>query len=150
MGYQLGLLQTTYYGATLAQHLIQTEYRVSSLSKVWQTLSNFCRTKLKLPYQIDSDTALLPYPNHQLGSAHDSRLSFLSVLPWNEDNSLWLGASLDFSSSLPTISWSSVPKSSQCFLCGRRFLQTRNHIKGWIVCVVSTHTQTGYYWSEVK
>ena len=41
-----------------------------SSTKVRQTLSNFCRTKLKLPYQIGSDTALLPYSIHQLGSAH--------------------------------------------------------------------------------
>ena len=53
----------------------------------------------------------------------NSRLCFLSALPWNEDNSLWLGASREFSPSLPTISWS-LPKSSQRFLCGRRFLQT--------------------------
>ena len=30
-----------------------------------------CRTKLKLPYQIDSEAALLPYLIHQLGSAHE-------------------------------------------------------------------------------
>ena len=30
-----------------------------------------CRTKLKLPYQIDSMAALLPYLIHQLGSAHE-------------------------------------------------------------------------------
>ena len=66
----------------------------------------------------------------------NSRLCFLLVLPWNEDNSLWLGDSREFSPSLPTIS-GSLPKSSQCFLCGRRFLQTWNHTKGWIVRVVS-------------
>ena len=69
----------------------RVEPRLSS-TKVRQTLSNlhgkkygllrlekpsvnfpkrFCRTKLKLPYQIDSDTALLPYLIHQLGSAHE-------------------------------------------------------------------------------
>ena len=31
----------------------------------------FCRTKLKLPYQTDSDAALLPYLIHHLGSAHE-------------------------------------------------------------------------------
>ena len=31
----------------------------------------FCRTKLKLSYQIDSDAALLPSLIHQLGSAHE-------------------------------------------------------------------------------
>ena len=39
-----------------------------------KTLSNltlFCRTKLKLPYRIDSDADLLPYLIHQLGSAYE-------------------------------------------------------------------------------
>ena len=30
-----------------------------------------CRTKFKLPYQTDSDAALLPDLIHQLGSAHE-------------------------------------------------------------------------------
>ena len=42
-----------------------------SLTIVRQTLSNFCHTYLKMPYQIDSDAALLPYLIHQLGWAHE-------------------------------------------------------------------------------
>ena len=34
-------------------------------------LNDVCRTKLKLPYQTDSDAALLPNLIHQLGSAHE-------------------------------------------------------------------------------
>ena len=34
-------------------------------------LNDVCRTKLKLPYQTDSDAALLPDLIHQLGSAHE-------------------------------------------------------------------------------
>ena len=34
-------------------------------------LDDVCRTKLKLPYQTDSDAALLPNLIHQLGSAHE-------------------------------------------------------------------------------
>ena len=33
--------------------------------------NDVCRTKLKLPYQTDSDAALLPNLIHQLGSAHE-------------------------------------------------------------------------------
>ena len=34
-------------------------------------LNDLCRTKLKVPYQTDSDAALLPDLIHQLGSAHE-------------------------------------------------------------------------------
>ena len=34
-------------------------------------LNDVCRTKLKLPYQTDSDAVLLPNLIHQLGSAHE-------------------------------------------------------------------------------
>ena len=34
-------------------------------------LNDVCRTKLKRPYQTDSDAALLPNSIHQLGSAHE-------------------------------------------------------------------------------
>ena len=34
-------------------------------------LDDVCRTKLKLPYQTDSDAALLLNLIHQLGSAHE-------------------------------------------------------------------------------
>ena len=34
-------------------------------------LNDVCRTKLKLPYQTDSDAALLLNLIHQLGSAHE-------------------------------------------------------------------------------
>ena len=34
-------------------------------------IKDLCRTKLKLPYQTDSDAALLPVLIHQLDSAHE-------------------------------------------------------------------------------
>ena len=62
-----------------ARQLIQTAHRVSSLSQVGQKFDRpcrterFCRTKLKLLYQINLDAALLPF--HQLGSSQEWRAS---------------------------------------------------------------------------
>ena len=83
----LGLLQTPYFScaepnwisSTLERRWRDIWFRRRTVCrtyvkfdkfKVRQTLSNLTlfRTKLKLPYQIDSDT---PYLIHQLGSAHD-------------------------------------------------------------------------------
>ncbi|CAH3026559.1 unnamed protein product [Porites evermanni] len=47
MGYQLRLVQTPYYGATLARRLIQTEYRVSSLSKSALILAHHFRPSVE-------------------------------------------------------------------------------------------------------
>ena len=66
---------TSDFRATLARQLIQTAHRVSSLSQDGQKFDRlcrterFCRTKLKLLYQINLDAALLPF--HQLGSSHE-------------------------------------------------------------------------------
>ena len=70
---------TSDFGATLARQLIQTAHRVSSLSQDGQKFDRlcrterFCRTKLKLLYQINLDAALLPF--HQLGSSQEWRAS---------------------------------------------------------------------------
>ena len=66
---------TSDFGATLARQLIQTAHLASSLSQDGQKFERlcrterFCRTKLKLLYQINLDAALLPF--HQLGSSQE-------------------------------------------------------------------------------
>ena len=83
------------FGATLAWHLIQTAHRVSSL-RVCRT-QRFCRTKLKLPYRIDTDAALLPYLIRQLGSAYE----WSGICTGPKTNDAWLYVNTEFWTARP-------------------------------------------------